>query len=435
MRRYPAYRASGVEWLGEVPAGWEVKRLRRFVRLITERAEQRSNAVALENIESWSGNLIESSDADFSGEGVAFADGDILYGKLRPYLAKVGLAEASGEAVGDLFVLRPDHGVAGRYLQYHLLSRPVVDLLNGSTYGAKMPRVSWGFMADLCFPVPPLPEQWAIAAFLDRETAKIDALVAEQRRLVALLREKRQAVISHAVTRGLDPTAPLKPSGVDWLGDVPEGWEVAPLKRLGCFEAGAGFPHEEQGASGEELPFFKVNALGKAGPDGRLVADVDTISAETAKRLRATVFPKGAIVFAKIGAALLLGRVRVLPQPACIDNNMMGFIPSERVTTEFARHLLAQVNFSLIANPGTVPSLNEDQIAGVRVAVPDAVEQSAICGVLEDRLRVLTSMTDEAESTIALLQERRAALISAAVTGVIDVRDALPAEAVPEAAA
>src|SRR5690606_15405004 len=167
-------------------------------------------------------------------------------------------------------------------------------------------------------------EQAAIVAFLDRETAKIDALVEEQRRLIELLKEKRHAVISHAVTKGLDPAAPMKDSGVEWLGEVPAHWTVCKLKHLGQFAAGAGFPHDDQGVQGEELSFHKVNALAAADEAGHLGLSENTISRVTAARLRAFVFPPSTIVFAKIGAALLLGRVRMLREDACLDNNLMG---------------------------------------------------------------------------------------------------------------
>ena len=216
--RYPAYKDSEVEWLGELPAHWEVKRLKHNLRLLTEKTERRTNPVALENIESWSGRLVHT-ETEFQGGGVAFERGDILFGKLRPYLAKAHLASDSGEAVGDFHVMRPSAAIYPRFAQYSILNRSFIDIVDGSTFGSKMPRASWDFVSSIPMPKPPLAEQTAIAAFLDRETAKIDALVAEQENLIGLLKEKRQAVISHAVTKGLDPSVPMKDSGVEWLGD------------------------------------------------------------------------------------------------------------------------------------------------------------------------------------------------------------------------
>ena len=227
--RYPTYKDSGVEWLGEVPEHWEVLPLKRRSRLLTEKTHCKDNPIALENIEGWTGRLVDT-ESEFQGEGVAFEAGDILFGKLRPYLAKVFLAENSGQAVGDFHVIKPIYKLHPRFLQLQLLTRELIDLVSGSTYGAKMPRASWDFLGSLQLALPPDDEQYAIATFLDHETTKIDALIAEQQRLIELLQEKRQAVISHAVTNGLNPDAPMKASGVEWLGEVPEHWEVLPIK-------------------------------------------------------------------------------------------------------------------------------------------------------------------------------------------------------------
>ncbi|MDN4587166.1 hypothetical protein DBA29_01460 [Xenophilus aerolatus] len=173
--------------------------------------------MALEHIESWSGRFVPT-EGEFEGEGVAFLAGDVLFGKLRPYLAKVYVAEDSGEAVGDFHILRPSAAVSPQFLQYQILNRAFIDVVDGSTFGSKMPRASWESLGNMPLVLPSFGEQTLIAAFLDHETAKIDALIAEQEKLIALLAEKRQATISHAVTRGLDPDAPTKDSGVAWLG-------------------------------------------------------------------------------------------------------------------------------------------------------------------------------------------------------------------------
>jgi type I restriction enzyme, S subunit len=228
---YTEYKDSGVDWLDEIPAHWEVERFKHFFKLVTDKAVSRTNPVALENIESWSGRFVPS-ETEFQGEGLAFITGDILFGKLRPYLAKALLAEWPGEAVGDFHILRPKSRMHGRFGLYQILNREFISIVDGSTFGAKMPRASWDFMAVMPLAMPTKAEQSAIAAFLNRETGKIDTLVAEQEKLIALLKEKRQAVITHAVTKGLNPIAPMKASGVERLGDVPEHWEVNSIRRF-----------------------------------------------------------------------------------------------------------------------------------------------------------------------------------------------------------
>jgi type I restriction enzyme S subunit len=222
--KYPKYKDSGVEWLGDVPEDWAVRRLKYNMRLLMEKTDRRQRPVALENVEGWTGRFIPT-EADFQGDGVAFHAGDVLFGKLRPYLAKVYFAECSGEAVGDIYVMRPVAEIDGRFARYQIVSREFIAIVNSSTFGTKMPRTNWEFVGGMKVATPPHAEQVHVAAFLDLETAKIDTLVAEQRRLIELLKEKRQAVISHAVTKGLNPDAPLRESGVEWLGKIPAHWQ------------------------------------------------------------------------------------------------------------------------------------------------------------------------------------------------------------------
>ena len=244
LPRYPEYKESGVEWLGRVPTHWEVKRLKHNLRLLTEKTDRRTNPIALENIESWSGRFVPT-ETEFQGDGVAFERDDILFGKLRPYLAKVLLAPECGEAVGDFHVMRPSSAIYPRFAQFSMLNRNFVNIVDGSTFGSKMPRASWDFVSSIEMATPTLAEQIAIATFLDRETGKIDALIAEQEKLLALLAEKRQATISHAVTKGLNSDVPMKDSGVVWLGEVPEHWVVTPIKALFRQQKRQNFPDKE----------------------------------------------------------------------------------------------------------------------------------------------------------------------------------------------
>lgn len=230
--RYERYRDSGALWLGDVPNHWVIQRVKFAATLINDKTEAAHAGlpyVGLENVESWTGKLV-GTNKESAADGISnrFAARDVLFGKLRPYLAKVLEASGDGVCSSELLVLRP-YEVHSRYLLYLMLSRDFVNIVDSSTYGAKMPRASWDFIGNLSVPIPPSPEQQAIAAFLDRETGKIDALVEKKRRLIELLKEKRAALISHAVTKGLDPDVPMKDSGVEWLGMVPEHWDLRQL--------------------------------------------------------------------------------------------------------------------------------------------------------------------------------------------------------------
>ena len=244
--RYPRYKPSGVEWLEEVPEYWEVKRLKQIATLCNVKADAGYDNpvpyVGLENIESWTGHLLPI-DTETVPTGIAntFEAGCTLFGKLRPYLAKACNVAFSGLCSSELLVLR-SFELDQRYLLYALLTDGFIRLVDSSTYGAKMPRAEWEFIGNCRLPVPPQSEQTSIADFLDRETAKLDTLIAKKRELIEKLKEKRNALISRTVTRGLPPDAAraagldshprLKASGVAWLGEVPEHWGVRSLRYL-----------------------------------------------------------------------------------------------------------------------------------------------------------------------------------------------------------
>ena len=189
---------SGVDWLGEIPEHWEVYRFKNFLTLKTKPSLE-SFKVGLENIESKTGRLV-LSDSIFDGDGVAFCKGDILYGKLRPYLQKVWLADRAGNAVGDFFVYKVNNESFGKFVFYLMLSSKFTEVCSAATYGAKMPRVSSQFIGSLTYFLPPLEEQCAIAAYLDDQCGKIDALIEKRQRMIELLKERKQIIISDAVT-------------------------------------------------------------------------------------------------------------------------------------------------------------------------------------------------------------------------------------------
>ncbi|MGH9428520.1 MAG: restriction endonuclease subunit S, partial [Terriglobia bacterium] len=238
---YPKYKPSGVEWLGDVPEHWNVKRLKYSAYRADEKVEADSENlvpyIGLEHLESWTGRLLPL-DHDLVPTGVSnrFRAGDLLFGKLRPYLAKACDVQFEGLCSSELLVLRAKEE-ARRYLLYCLLANGFVSLVDASTFGAKMPRASWDFIGACRLPVPTDAEERAIAEFLRTQTAKLDKLVAKKLDLVSKLKEKRTALISRTVTHGLPPEAArlnphpkLRPSGNEWLGDIPVHWKVKRLK-------------------------------------------------------------------------------------------------------------------------------------------------------------------------------------------------------------
>jgi type I restriction enzyme, S subunit len=235
-KAYPTYKDSGIEWLGEIPEHWEVWRLKYAAPLSTSKLDEKpldSLYIGLENIESKTGRLLLDALIEIVDSAVGvFEKGNVLFGKLRPYLAKVAYVEFSGVCTTELLVLQPAVFVAAKFLYYRLLSEDFIQLVNSMTYGTKMPRASGEQIGNIHIQLPPIFEQHIIAAFLDSETSKINTLIAKKERLIELLQEKRAALISHAVTKGLDPDVKMKDSGVEWLGEIPEHWDARQFKRV-----------------------------------------------------------------------------------------------------------------------------------------------------------------------------------------------------------
>lgn len=229
MKRYPKYKDSGVKWIGEIPEHWEVLPIKRIAPLVKAKTEDKTlNYIALENIESYSGRLLSYNTSSPESDCNTFCVGDVLFNKLRPYLTKSIVAEFDGMCTSELLVLRTNQN--NKFLNYVLLSPKLIDLINASTYGAKMPRANWTFIGGCNAPLPPLDEQQAIVAYLDEKVGKIDRYISEKEKEIVALDELKQATIANAVTRGLDPNAPLKDSGIKWIGNIPQHWEVKQMR-------------------------------------------------------------------------------------------------------------------------------------------------------------------------------------------------------------
>jgi len=427
--RYSHYRASDVPWLREVPAHWAMGRLKLYLRLLTEKSDGRTNPVALQNIEGCSGRFLPT-ESEFQGDGIAFECGDILFGKLRPYLAKVYLADASGEAVGDFHVLRPNRTLLPRYIQYQLLSRDFIAAVDASTFGSKMPRVSWDFLSNMPLLVPSYEEQLSIATFLDRETSKIDALIAEQEKLLALLAEKRQATISRAVTSGLDPDVPMKHSGVAWLGQVPAHWRVCPLKYLARIGNGSTPSRDNPKYWAEEgYPWLNSSV---ANLDEVTRAD-QFVTSLALEECHLPIIEPPAVLVGITGQGKTRGMATKLLFEATVNQHLAYIKPNEdALTVSFLLRALEMAYEHLRTESdgagSTKGAITCQQLGQLAIPLPDIREQGSIAAFLHTETAKLDTLYAEAQRAIELLKERRSALIAAAVTGKIDVRNAVPEE-------
>lgn len=425
---YSSYKDSGIEWIGEVPEHWAVIPIKRVASLKNLRTTESSSElqyIGLEDVESASGKykLTEGNarQSEDSTVGV-FSKGNVLYGKLRPYLKKAIVAEMDGICSTEFLVL-DSHRVESELLQNWILTSEVTQQIESTCEGAKMPRADWEGIGNVPIPVPPNDEQSFLVKTIKAETIRIDTLIAKKTRFIELLKEKRQALITHVVTKGLNPDVPMKDSGIEWIGDVPETWGVGKLKHFGSLKGGAGFPAELQGRSDNELPFYKVGDLSKSLDGIYLGETIHTVSRDEASKLGAKVFPEDTIVWAKIGAALLLNRRRITKISSCLDNNMTGFIVSnEKAFYKYAFYLMCSIDFDFYVRPGAVPSISEGEQSAIPIPIPPVDEQKAIAETIDRETTHIDTLIAKAQHSIELLKERRSAFITAAVTGQIDCR-------------
>ena len=279
--------------------------------------------------------------------------------------------------------------------------------------------------------LPPLPEQTHIAAFLDRETAKIDELVAEQQRLMELLKEKRQAVISNAVTKGLNPNAAMKPSGIEWFGDVPAHWKVVALKHLVSRSIIDG-PHESPECRDEGVPFVSAESVSKGFVDFDKIWGF--ISPEDHARYSKRYSPKrGDILMVKLGATTGVTAIVDTDKEFNVWVPLAAIRLQPDIEPRFVLHVLRSDNlrraYENTWTYGTQQTLGLQTISNLRVPLPPKQEREEIAKYIDSIVPAFESLIAEAQRAIDLLQERRTALISAAVTGQIDVRPLLKKEA------
>lgn len=402
---YPAYNPSGMEWLGNLPGHWEIRRLKFVAPYVMSKLSGKPADkiyLGLENVESGTGRLLLNSPTETAESVVAvFRPDDILFGKLRPYLAKVVHADFEGVCTSELLVLRPiDRLANSRFLFYLILSHGFISIVDSMTYGAKMPRANPSHIANLTIPLPPLSEQRAIAVFLDRETAYIDALIAKKRELIDLLNQQRTSIISHAVTKGLNPNAPMKPSGVEWLGDVPEGWEVRRLKFVTRFAYGNSLSSEmrEDGV----VPVFGSNGI---------------VGKHTVPNTQSPC-----IIVGRKGS---YGKINFSSVPSfAIDTTYFIDKTCTKANLKWLYYALSLLGLDESSQDSAVPGLSREFAYNRSIPFPAFHEQNAIAAFLDRETTRIDQLIAKIDESILLLQKQRAALISAAVTGKIDVRGA-----------
>ncbi len=445
MKNYPKMKETSIPWLGKIPEHWEVKRLRFIFKMFTGISVTKEELKEA-GIPCIGYGLIHSKytfDLDVQRDPLPCVDEAFEFAKPLAVLKENDFVfcdtsedvEGSGNCV-QIFRLAGTKMIAGshtvrltpvekmnaRYLAYLFKATGWKAQVQCHVTGTKVYSISQSILKDTFSILPPLPEQQAIAAYLDKATAKIDALIAEQEKLCTLLAEKRKALISHVVTRGLDPKAKLKPSGISWLGDIPEHWEVKRLKYTikGRLKYGA---NESSEIDDPCLPrYVRITDI---DDKGKLKQETfRSLPMEIAKDY---LLEDGDVLFARSGATSGKTSLYRLEWGTCAYAGYLirARLEKTRIDPQFLRHFTDSGAYwqwlasSLIQ--ATIQNVSAEKYADLALPMPTIEEQRTIAAYLDKATAKLDALAAKAEEGIALLKERRSALISEVVTGKVRV--------------
>lgn len=438
---YPAYKDSGVEWLGQVPKHWHVKKLRRVARLNPSKSEiahfDRETELSFLPMEAVGDDGSLALDrtrpiGDVETGYTFFRENDVSIAKITPCFENGkgaimrGLTGGAGFGTTELIVVRPKDGeISSDYL--HLLFTSSVFRQRGeaSMYGAGgQKRVPDDFVRDFELPLPPISEQKALVDFLAAEIGKIDALIRDQGRLIGLLKEKRQSSIAHAVSRGFDPSAPLVDSGVEWIGKIPKDWTVRTIRSVARLESG----HTPSRSRPEwwtdcKTPWFTLGDVWQIREANRDYVEetAECVSQLGLENSSARLLPANTVMLSRTAS---VGFSAIMKVPMATSQDFANWVCGDRLLPEYLLLALRSMKpeFDRLMMGSTHNTIYMPDIRSLRIPLPTVDEQKEIVDHVKATTAKIDKLVAEATRSIELMKERRVALVSAAVMGKIDVR-------------
>ncbi len=436
---YSAYKNSEVEWIGVVPHHWSMSRI-KFDTTVKARVgwhglksdEFTEEGPYLVTGSDFRGKTIDwvscyhcTEDRYTQDPYIQLSDGDLLITKDGTIGKLMVVTNLPGPATlnSGVFVVRPKHDYVSTEFFYWLLQSAVFhDFIAVRQTGSTINHLYQETFENLPYALPAAMEQTQIASFLDHETAKIDALIEQQQRLIELLKEKRQAVISHAVTKGLDPAVPMKDSGVEWIGEVPAHWKVTKFKWQLRTASGGTPPSVDRAAYYDgTIPWLRSLDL-----TDDLVTEFEvSVTSRAIAETSCKIVPKDSVLIAMYGGDGTIGKNGLLTFDSAINQAICAFLPSKTCSAEYLhRYVQFYRPYWMIGAESSRkdPNIGQDRIGDHFFVIPPLREQVDIVSFTIVELLKFSRLISEAELGVKLYYERRSALISAAVTGKIDVR-------------
>jgi type I restriction enzyme S subunit len=435
---YPAYRESGIEVIDDLPFNWGTSKVAHIAKNGYKTFID-GDWIESPYITDWGVRLIQTGNVGvgaYKEQGFRYvteetfralrctevSPNDVLICRLADPVGRACLAPNLGVKMitsVDVCILKVSDDWDQRYVTYFLSSKPYLDLMGAVSRGGTRDRISRSFLGNVRIAKPNLSEQAAIADFLDRETAEADALIAKYERLIELLEEKRIAVITQAVTKGLDPSVPMKHSGVEWIGEIPAHWQFQRISRIfGMIGSGTTPPATESEWYGGDTPFVTTAEL-RENIIKQSARSVTDRALQQYSSLR--IYSAGTILLAMYGATI--GRSAILGIPAAVNQACCALGHSKVLSADFAFKWLQAYRAEIVALGvgGGQPNISQDLVKSIYMPIPPIDEQRAINERVDGQIRHIEDLKWKTAVAIRLVKERRSALVTAAVTGQIDV--------------
>ena len=427
---YNDYKPSGVEWLGDIPAHWSIERanwlFEKMDRPVREEDEVvtcfRDGVVTLRKNRRVLGFTESLKEIGYQG----IRRGDLVIHAMDAFAGAIGVADADGKGTPVYSVCKPELRVNAYFYAYILREMARSQWIQALAKGIRERSSDFRYteFALQLVPVPPLSEQTTIVRYLDQADERICRYVSSRERLIELLEEYRQAVIHHAVTRGLDPDVLLKPSGVEWLGDVPAHWEMRRVKQVSRILRGkfTHRPRNDPSLYNGPYPFIQTGDVARAK---KTIAEYSQTLNKQGLAV-SKMFPTGTLVMT---IAANIGDVAILDFEACFPDSLVGFVPHQNVDRDYLYYLFRAMKAEFLreAPVNTQGNLNVERIGARHIALPPISEQTAIVAYIDKATAAIDADIDRARREIELLGEYRTRLIADVVTGKVDVREAADA--------
>ena len=430
-QKYAEYKDSGVEWLGEIPRHWDSKPLKYLCTYNDEvLPETTAKDAEIQYIDIGSVSAVDGiskietmifKDAPSRARRIV-RDGDVIVSTVRTYLEAIAPINNPPENLivsTGFAVIRPNQYLYKSFASYCLRAKGFIKEVVARSVGVSYPAINSSDLVNITIPSIEYAEQVKIANFLDHETAKIDSLIAKQEKLIELLKEKRQAVISHAVTKGLNPDVNMKDSGVEWLGNVPEHWNVIKFNHCVQIRNGLVDPRHE---NYKNLILYAPNHIDKG--TGKILYK-ETAEEQGADSNKYLCF-RGEVIYSKIRPAL--AKVAICEEDSALCSaDMYPMDGFNGLSNKFLYYFILSDSFTeaviLDSDRVAMPKINRESLSEYKLPIPPLEEQKRIIDFIETTGWNLDKLEQQAQKAIQLMQERRIALISSAVTGKIDVRN------------